>query len=754
MTMSQQVKLNKQQDERIARNIIGYKGPMESFNKFLESDPAKKQQYLMATARVKDRINLKRMARGGMIDNMLKMSTGGLATEDEIREKFRKDLGREARTEDVKEYTKFTPDQVTDFIRRSEEYSERQKQLEREKIADIVPGTNLSPDARTLTGDEKVTAQTIADSEIEEATFDKIEETDLEEADDPRTLVAEQATMVSPMPTATTYTAETTQSDVVNKLAELSAQVTSLSESAKVTAEEQAPETTKVSDVTAEELASARTVEGAPVRTQQAGEMISGPAVKMADAELEIAKNKAEQGTATPEMTVAGQLDKLLQDFNAGNPPPWASAGMRAATAILNQRGLGASSLAGQAVIQAVMESAVPIAAQDAQTLANLNIQNLSNRQQMAVLSAQQRAAFLGQKFDQEFQTRTLNAARIADIANQNFNAETQIALENARLAQSVDLANLSNRQAVVMAEAAQIANLETANLNNRQQAAVENAKSFLQIDMANLENQQQTALFKTQQIVQSLFTDQAAENAQLQFNATSQNQLDQFFASLQMQTRQFNAQQQNAIDQFNVNAEMAVDQFNAQQENARQQFNAQNAMIISQANAEARNKITTINNATQNAVNQFNAQNALGLTKLDYEKEWQTYNDIMQYAWLTGENELNRANELTKAIMSNNAKSDEANAIVTSSLIASLSGLLLESDVLEEMANALGDKLGIDVLSKLGQDDTTNVNTNVTKDITEISYGDKFQQPNVLDPNVVPELAGTEGDSSYLQDR
>ena len=752
--MSQQVKLNKQQDERIARNIIGYKGPMESFNKFLESDPAKKQQYLMATARVKDRINLKRMARGGIIDNMLKMSTGGLATEDEIREKFRKDLGREARTEDVKEYTKFTPDQVTDFIRRSEEYSERQKQLEREKIADIVPGTNLSPDARTLTGDEKVTAQTIADSEIEEATFDKIEETDLEEADDPRTLVAEQATMVSPMPTASTYTAETTQSDVVNKLAELSAQVTSLSESAKVTAEEQAPETTKVSDVTAEELASARTVEGAPVRTQQAGEMISGPAVKMADAELEIAKNKAEQGTATPEMTVAGQLDKLLQDFNAGNPPPWASAGMRAATAILNQRGLGASSLAGQAVIQAVMESAVPIAAQDAQTLANLNIQNLSNRQQMAVLSAQQRAAFLGQKFDQEFQTRTLNAARIADIANQNFNAETQIALENARLAQSVDLANLSNRQAVVMAEAAQIANLETANLNNRQQAAVENAKSFLQIDMANLENQQQTALFKTQQVVQSLFTDQAAENAQLQFNATSQNQLDQFFASLQMQTRQFNAQQQNAIDQFNVNAEMAVDQFNAQQENARQQFNAQNAMIISQANAEARNKITTINNATQNAVNQFNAQNALGLTKLDYEKEWQTYNDIMQYAWLTGENELNRANELTKAIMSNNAKSDEANAIVTSSLIASLSGLLLESDVLEEMANALGDKLGIDVLSKLGQDDTTNVNTNVTKDITEISYGDQFQQPNVLDPNVVPELAGTEGDSSYLQDR
>ncbi len=698
MTMKQQVKLNKQQDERVARNIIGYKGPMESFNKFLESDPAKKQQYLMATARVQDRVNLKRMAKGGMIDNIIKMQSGGLATEDQVKNLFTENLARDARAEDVAEYTKFTPEQVKRFIESSSEYGERQKQLERDKLKEIVPGMDLAPEERELAADEKVTAQTMGADAVTDVKFTPIEKGSLQIVSDPRTLVAEQAAMVSPMPTATTYTAETTQSDVINKLAELSAQVTSLSEGAKVTAEEKVPTTTKVSDITAEEIASARTVEGAPVRTEQAGEMVSGSAVKMADAELEIAKNKAAQSSATPEMTVAGQLDKLLQDFNAGNPPAWASAGMRSATAVLNQRGLGASSLAGQAVVQAIMESAVPIAAQDAQTLANLNIQNLSNRQQIAVLSAQQRAAFLGQQFDQEFQTRTLNAARVADIANQNFNAETQIALENAKLAQTVDLANLNNRQATVMAEAAQIANLETVNLNNRQQAAVENAKSFLQIDMANLGNQQQTALFKTQEIVRSLFTDQAAENAQLQFNATSQNQLDQFFANLQTQTRQFNAQQSNAVEQFNVNSEMAVSQFNAQQENARQQFNASNGVLISQANAEARNKITTIDNATQNAVNQFNATNALGLTKLDYEKEWQTYNDIMQYAWLTGENELNRANEITKAIISKNAKSDEANAIITSSLVASLSGILLESDLVDELVDSVGNFISPDV--------------------------------------------------------
>jgi len=746
MTMRQQVKLNKQQDERVARNIIGYKGPMESFNKFLESDPAKKQQYLMATARVQDRVNLKRMAKGGMVDNIIKMQSGGLATEDQVKNLFTENLARDARAEDVAEYTKFTPEQVKRFIESSSEYGERQKQLERDRLKEIVPGMDLAPEERELAVDEKVTAQTMGTDAVTDVKFTPIEKGSLQIVSDPRTLVTEQAAMVSPMPTATTYTAETTQSDVINKLAELSAQVTSLSEGAKVTAEEKVPTTTKVSDITAEEIASARTVEGAPVRTEQAGEMISGSAVKMADAELEIAKNQAAQSSATPEMTVAGQLDKLLQDFNAGNPPAWASAGMRSATAVLNQRGLGASSLAGQAVVQAIMESAVPIAAQDAQTLANLNIQNLSNRQQIAVLSAQQRAAFLGQQFDQEFQTRTLNAARVADIANQNFNAETQIALENAKLAQTVDLANLNNRQATVMAEAAQIANLETVNLNNRQQAAVENAKSFLQIDMANLGNQQQTALFKTQEIVRSLFTDQAAENAQLQFNATSQNQLDQFFANLQTQTRQFNAQQSNAVEQFNVNAEMAIEQFNAQQENARQQFNASNGVLISQANAEARNKITTIDNATQNAVNQFNATNALGLTKLDYEKEWQTYNDIMQYAWLTGENELNRANEVTKAILEKSATTEASQAATNQALITAVGALIMKSDTAAELGDGFLRLIGLDP-----QEDTTTtaVSTSTDEDITDKSYGDDFTQPDMAKP----ELEGTEG-LTYGQER
>ena len=63
----------------------------------------------------------------------------------------------------------------------------------------------------------------------------------------------------------------------------------------------------------------------------------------------------------------------------------------------MQQRGLGASSIAGQALVQAAMESALPIAQADAQIQAQFRHRTLSNRQQRAMLAAQQRAQFIGQ---------------------------------------------------------------------------------------------------------------------------------------------------------------------------------------------------------------------------------------------------------------------------------------------------------------------------------------------------------------------
>jgi len=372
-------------------------------------------------------------------------------------------------------------------------------------------------------------------------------------------------------------------------------------------------------------------------------------------ANAEKAKNFTEQieaatTTVNDQATVAGQLANLTANFDATNPPAWAAGAIRGVQSVMQQRGLGASSIAGQALVQAAMESALPIAQADARTVATFEQQNLSNRQQRAMLAAQQRANFIGLEFDQAFQARIQNSARIADIANKNFTAEQQIALENSRVANTVNLNNLSNRQALVMAEASALANLDTSNLNNRQQSAVVNAQNFLQQDMANLSNQQQTELFKAQQRTQSLFTDQAAQNASRQFNATSQNQTDQFFANLGTQVAQFNATQANAQAQFNAGQANTVERFNAELNNQRDQFNAQNQLVIGQSNAQWRRQIATADTAAVNRANELNANAILNISKTAYDNLWQYYADSMEWAWTSAENELDRVTTLAEA--------------------------------------------------------------------------------------------------------
>ncbi len=450
------------------------------------------------------------------------------------------------------------------------------------------------------------------------------------------------AAQVSEPQVAPTSTVDpTTVSTGVKQVTEdLTAATGTVSEEAQIDAAQQ--ETSAVSDLKAEQ-GTAIMMDNPVQREIQDGELVSGAA----DAEKAAAfTEQIEAATAEPstKATVAGQLEGLMAQFEGGETPAWAAGSMRAAMASLSARGLGASSLAGQAVIQAAMESALPIAQMDAQTQANFEAQNLSNRQQRAILAAQQRASFMQQEFDQEFQSRVINASKISDVANMNFTAEQQIALENSRAANTMNLQNLSNSQAMVMAEAAALAQLDMANLNNRQQTAVQNAQNFLQIDMQNLANEQQAEMFKAQQNIQALFTDQAAENAAAQFNATSENQTNQFFANLSTQVGQFNVSQQNAMDQFNVNTTNAMRQFNSEMQQQRDLFNAQNGLVVAQANAQWRQNIATLNNAAQNESNMEFAKTINAMTMKNLDEIWQRERDIMSFAFTADQSAMDRA--------------------------------------------------------------------------------------------------------------
>jgi len=467
---------------------------------------------------------------------------------------------------------------------------------------------------------------------------------------------AGQATAPS-TPLAAGIQAATTQKQVGQQLGTLQAQQGQVTQQAQVSAAQQ--NQSAVSGLQAAQGA-ASMMQNPMQRQIQAGELISG-AADAAKAAQFTEQIQAAQATPTKQATVQGQLDGLMQDFDGGKTPAWAAGAMRAATSAMAARGLGASSLAGQAVVQAAMESALPIAQADASTQAQFESQNLSNRQQRAMLAAQQRAEFMGQEFDQQFQSRVANASKVSDIANMNFTAEQQVAFENSRTSNTMNLANLSNDQAMVMAEAAALSQLDMANLNNRQQASVQNAQAFLNMEMTNLNNEQQVAMFKSQQNIQSLLTDSAAENAASQFNAASENQTNQFFADLQTNISKFNTDQTNAMKQFDTNATNATRQFNTSQDNAFRQFMVTNSLVVAQANAKWRQTAATINQATANEEAMYVAKEQNALSQAELDEVWQRERDEMDYVFNAYQNDQDRSSAIVLQKLAADAKQDAA---------------------------------------------------------------------------------------------
>ena len=228
-------------------------------------------------------------------------------------------------------------------------------------------------------------------------------------------------------------------------------------------------------------------------------------------------------------------------------------------------------------------------------------------------------------------------------------------------------------------------------NLNNRQQAAITNANNYFQMDMANLSNKQQASLQNLNVRQSFLLSDQAASNAARQFNATSQNQVDQFYSNLSAQINEQNASRSDAMTQFSTaesnkisalnaqnqvsvekaNADRAsvLNKFNAQLLDQRQRFNVENQRVIDQSNVEWRRTINTANTTLVNAANQTNAQNLLNLSNYALSSLWQQWRDEAAWVNSSAENAENRAHNTAIAALERSTELDLADSNKTSAL-------------------------------------------------------------------------------------
>ena len=365
------------------------------------------------------------------------------------------------------------------------------------------------------------------------------------------------------------------------------------------------------------------------------------------------------------EALVSTQIEGLLNGIEEGQVPVWAKPAVASVEMMLAKRGMSASTVGRDSLLNAIIQSAIPIAQSNAQAIQSSVAQQKDMEFREAEANTQRRQ-----------QTALTNASNVFQMDMAQFNSDQQIALSNSRFLQTVGLTEASNEQQATIQRAVLLSQTNLAEADAITRLTAQNAQAFLQMDMSNLSNEQQAKMFTAQSEQQAMLSNQAATNASRQFNATSENQTNQFMANLSTQVSLDNTRQSNAMEQFNVqqtnlqaaqdanraadvaklNAQLEtqIDQYNAQQEFTKNQWNIQNAQAIEQANTQWRRQANTINTAAQNAINQQNAQNAFGLSSQAQAFLWQELRDEADFAFKRDENELQRKASLTIAALGN----------------------------------------------------------------------------------------------------
>lgn len=226
--------------------------------------------------------------------------------------------------------------------------------------------------------------------------------------------------------------------------------------------------------------------------------------------------------------------------------------------------------------------------------------------------------------------------AATAAMSQAMLEASVQIAEKDAAFYQTLTIKNLDNKQQQTINRAAVLANMELSNADARLTAAVQNAQAFLAMDMKNLDNEQQARAINNQNRVQSILEDAKAVNTQRLFEAESQNQLDMFYDNLNASIQQFNASSINDMAQFN-----------ASMENDREKFYKEMQYNIDVANAKWRQTVTLAQAEMDFQAAATDVQNLVGLSVESLNQIWDRSDALLDYAWKSSENELDRIAQL-----------------------------------------------------------------------------------------------------------
>ena len=276
------------------------------------------------------------------------------------------------------------------------------------------------------------------------------------------------------------------------------------------------------------------------------------------DIEGAVSEESIAQG-ATAELderaTLKFQMGELFKSFEEGKPPPaWAAPAVRQVGGMMAQRGLGRSSMAAAAISQAIMESGIPIAQQDANKYATIQLQNLNNQQQATLQ----------------------NAATYAAMDRANLSSAMQAAVNNARAFLQMDTQNLSNEQ-----------QLKTIDLQSKFQKLFTDQAQENAARQFNAKSQLQVDQFFTELETQVANANASRMAAMEQFNADQTNAAARYFTKINDARERFNISNENLIQQSNAVWRRNINTANTAGQNETNRINALNLLGINQASLD-----------------------------------------------------------------------------------------------------------------------------------------------------------------------
>ena len=293
------------------------------------------------------------------------------------------------------------------------------------------------------------------------------------------------------------------------------------------------------------------------------------------------------EGKIEAQDTVQGQLEKLMKSFDDGTPA-WAAGAMRAANAAMASRGLGGSSMAAAAIIQASMESALPIASADANAFREMKMSNLNRQQQISLANAAAQQGVKLANFNAEQQTALQNSQNAFALQSQNLSNMQQAVISNAQIKASLQGQNLSNQQQANLAEAARYAEVANINLNNRQQAIMQDNANEMQVNLANMNAKQQAYIANAQ--LEAALQGKKMDNAQQVAiaNAAKFSDANNMTFTAQQQAQIHNSELMKTIGLAELNSQQAAVLQNAAQTAAMDMANLNNRQQAAVMNAKA----------------------------------------------------------------------------------------------------------------------------------------------------------------------